>query len=158
MGRPTSNDLRERIVQGVESGKSRRAVAAQFEVSPSTAVRVVSRYAATGSVAPAKQGRPRGSGKLGPHRAFLIAQVERQPDITMAELAAVLEAERDLKVDPSNLSKFLIALGYSYKKKPFWPGSKNAATSSRTVLTGAACANPSCAGSRAGSSSPPKPR
>ena len=58
MGKPTSNDLRERMVWGVVGGKSRRGVAAQFEVAPSTAVRVVARYEATGSVEPAKQGRP----------------------------------------------------------------------------------------------------
>ena len=124
MGRATSNDLRQRIVQGVEGGRSRRGVAAQFEVAPSTAVRVVARYEATGSVEPAKQGRPRGSGKLGPHRDFVLAQVERKPDISMPELAAVLEAERGLKVDPSNLSKFLIAQGYSYKKNPSRPGTE----------------------------------
>lgn len=124
MGKPTSNELRERMVRGVESGQSRRAVAARLQVAPSTAVRVVSRYAATGSVEPAKQGRPPGSGKLGPHRDFLIAQVERKADITMPELAAVLQAERDLEVDPSNLSKFLIAQGYSYKKNPSGQGAR----------------------------------
>jgi transposase len=43
--------------RGIASGKSRRAVAAQL--APSTAVRVQARYAATGSVDPARQGRPR---------------------------------------------------------------------------------------------------
>lgn len=124
MGKSTSSDLRHRMVRGIEAGKSRRAVAAQFEVAPSTAVRVMSRYEATGSIEPAKQGRPPGSGKLGPHREFLLAQVDRKPDITMPELAAVLEAERDLKVDPSNLSKFLIAQGYSYKKNASGQGAR----------------------------------
>ena len=111
MGKSISTDLRHRMVRGVESGKSRRAVAAQFEVAPSTAVRLMSRYQATGSVDAAKQGRPSGSGKLGPHKAYLIAQVERKPDITMPELARVLEAECGVKVDPSNLSKLLCAQG-----------------------------------------------
>ena len=48
MGKPLSNDLRLRMVRGVASGKSRRAVAAQFEVAPSTSVRVRARYGATG--------------------------------------------------------------------------------------------------------------
>lgn len=124
MGRPTSEDLRLRLVRGVESGKSRRAVAAQFEVAPSTAVRILSRYQETGSVRPAKQGRPHGSGKLGPHRDFLIAQVECKPDITMPALAAVLQAERGLKIDPSNLSKLLIAEGYSFKKNASGQGTR----------------------------------
>jgi transposase len=66
MGKPISSDLRERIVRGVETGQSRRSMAARFEVAASTAVRIQARYTATRSVAPARQGRPEGSGKLGP--------------------------------------------------------------------------------------------
>ena len=116
MGKAISNDLRVRMVRGIASGKSRRAVAAQFEVAPSTAVRVQARYAATGSVEPARQGRPRGSGKLGPYREVLIEKVKAQPDITMPDLAAWLEAEHGVTADPSNLSKLLCKAGFSYKK------------------------------------------
>ena len=116
MGKPLSIDLRVRMVRGIASGKSRRAVAAQFEVAPSTAVRVQARYAATGSVEPAPLGRPRGSGKLMPYRAALIEQVKARPDITMPELAAWLEAEHDVTVDPSNLSRLLCRAGFSFKK------------------------------------------
>mgnify|MGYP000214477730 CR=1 FL=1 len=116
MGKPLSNDLRLRMVRGVASGKSRRAVAAQFEVAPSTAVRVQARYGATGSVEPAPLGRPKGSGKLAAYREALIEQVKTQPDITMPELAAWLEAEHGVAVDPSNLSRLLCRAGYSFKK------------------------------------------
>ncbi len=116
MGKSVSSDLRLRMVRGIASGKSRRAVAAQFEVAPSTAVRVQSRYAATGSVEPAKQGRPKGSGKLGPCREAIVDRVKAQPDITMPDLAAWLEAEHGVTVDPSNLSKLLCKEGFTYKK------------------------------------------
>ena len=116
MGRAVSNDLRVRMVRGIAAGKSRREVAAQFEVAPSTAVRVQARYAATGSVAPAPQGRPKGSGKLGPYREVVIEKVKAKPDITMPELAAWLEGEQGVAIDPSNLSKFLCKAGFSYKK------------------------------------------
>lgn len=116
MGRAVSNDLRLRMVRGIAAGKSRREVAAQFEVAPSTAVRVQARYAATGSVEPARQGRPPGSGKLGPYRDVLIEKVTAKPDITMPELAAWLAAEHGVTADPSNLSKFLCKEGFSYKK------------------------------------------
>ena len=116
MGRAISSDLRLRMVRGIASGKSRRAVAAQFEVAPSTAVRVQARYAATGSVEPAKQGRPKGSGKLAPYREVLIGRVKARPDITMPELAVWLEAEHGVAADPSNLSKLLCKAGFSYKK------------------------------------------
>ena len=116
MGKSVSNDLGHRMVRGIASGKSRRAVAAQFEVAPSTAVRVQARYETTGSVEPAKQGRPKGSGKLGPVQDAIIAKVEVQPDITMPDLAACLEAEHGVTADPSNLSKLLCRHGFSYKK------------------------------------------
>jgi transposase len=116
MGKPVSNDLRLRMVRGVADGKSRRAVAMQFEVAPSTAVRVQSRFAATGSIAPAQQGRPKGSGKLGPYTQAILDKVKGQPDITMPDLAAWLETAHSVTVDPSNLSKLLCRHGFTYKK------------------------------------------
>lgn len=116
MARIVSQDLRLRLVRGIASGKSRRAVAAQFEVAPSTAVRVQARYALTGSVEPARQGRPIGSGKLGPYRQAIVEKVRAQPDITMPDLGRWLDAEHGMLVDPSNLSKFLRREGFTYKK------------------------------------------
>ena len=116
MGKSISHDLRLRMVRGIAAGKSRRAVAAQFEVAPSTAVRVQSRFAATGSVDPARQGRPRGSGKLAPYTDAILDKVKAQPDITMPDLAAWLEAAHGQTADPSNLSKLLCRHGFTYKK------------------------------------------
>lgn len=116
MGKAVSADLRRRMVRGVASGKSRRAVAAQFEVAPSTVVKLQARLAATGSIEPARQGRPKGSGKLGPFRDAIIEKVTSQPDITMPDLAVWLEAEHGVNVDPSSLSKLLCRAGFSYKK------------------------------------------
>lgn len=116
MGRSISSDMRERIVSGVESGQSRRAMAVRYEVAPSTAVRIQKRYECTGSVAPAKQGRPRGSGKLGSYREAIVAKVLDHPDITMPDLAIWLEANHGVTADPSNLSKLLCREGFSYKK------------------------------------------
>jgi hypothetical protein len=56
MPKPYSNDLRERLVAAVESGLSRHQAAAQFEVSPSTAVNWVKRAWQTGSVEPGQMG------------------------------------------------------------------------------------------------------
>lgn len=153
MGKSVSSDLRLRMVRGIASGKSRRAVAAQFEVAPSTAVRVQARFAATGSVDPARQGRPKGSGKLGCYQDAILNKVKTQPDITMPDLAAWLEATHGVTVDPSNLSKLLCRHGFTYKKKRCWRRRKNALTSRRLVGHGATIASPSCAASRRGSSS-----
>jgi transposase len=116
MGKAISNDLRERIVRGIASGKSRRAMATRFEVAPSTAVKLQQRFERTGSVEPAHLGRAKNSGKLGPYREWLITQVEAKPDITMPDLAAKLKDERGVLVDPSNISKLLCREGYTYKK------------------------------------------
>lgn len=44
MGKAVSSDLRPRMVRGIAAGKSRRGVAAQFEVAPSTAIRIRARW------------------------------------------------------------------------------------------------------------------
>jgi transposase len=124
MGKPVSQDLRLRLVRGIADGKSRRAVAAQFEVAPSTAVRLQARYMATGSIEPARQGRPVASGKLGPYREALVGKVKAKPDITMPDLAAWLESEHGVAVDPSNLSKLLCREGFTYKKSPAGVGAR----------------------------------
>lgn len=115
MPQPLSNDLRCRLVACVEEGHSRREAAARFKTSASSAVNVMKRWRETGSVEP----RPRGGfrhGKLKPHREFILGIVEERPDITMPELAKELLAAKGVAIDPSNLSKFLIGCGLSYKK------------------------------------------
>jgi transposase len=115
MPQPLSNDLRRRLVECVEEGHSRREAAARFKTAPSSVVNVLRLWKETGSVEP----RPRGGfrhGKLKPHREFILGIVEKRPDITMPELAAELFAAKGVAIDPSNLSKFLIAQGLSFKK------------------------------------------
>jgi len=116
MGRSYSIDLRQRVVERVAGGQSRRGAAENFSVSPSFSVKLVARHARTGSLAPARQGRPPGTGKLDPYRAFLIGRVNGKPDITMPELAAELAARHAVVVDPASLSRFLRKAGFSYKK------------------------------------------
>ena len=74
------------------------------------------RFARSGSVEPAKQGQPAGSGKLSPYAAFLIGAVEETPDITMPELCDRLMAIHAVTVDPAALSRFLCKHGFTYKK------------------------------------------
>lgn len=116
MGKSYSADLRDRVVGFVASGHSRREAARRFGISESSAIRLVQRFDASGSTAPARQGRPPGGGRVGACLPFLIARVEAQPDITMPELAAALEAERGVKAHPASLSKVLVKAGYTYKK------------------------------------------
>jgi transposase len=116
MGKGYSLDLRKRVVSHVKSGHSRREAARHFGISESCAVKLLQRVEATGSPAPARQGRPRGGGKLARHRDFLIERVRARTDITMPELAEVLMKERGVEADPSSLSRMLCRAGFSYKK------------------------------------------
>jgi transposase len=116
MGKGYSADLRARVYGEIEGGQSRRAAARRFGVSASTGVRLAQRMAATGTLAPSRQGRPPGGGKLAAYAEALIGWVEATEDITMAELAAKLEAECGVTAHPASLSRFLIKAGFTVKK------------------------------------------
>jgi transposase len=103
-----SQTLRERLWGFVAAGGSRRGAARHFGVSASTAVRVAASQAERDTLAPKKQGRPPGKGKLAPYVDFLVEIVEAVPDITLEELAAALEAEHGVRVHPSSISWVLI--------------------------------------------------
>lgn len=116
MGKSSSADLRVRIVGAIEGGQSCRSAARRFGVSAATAVRLAQRKAQTGSLAPARQGRPAGSGLLAAHVEALAGWVDADGDITMPELAARLLAERGVKAHPASLSRLLIRHGFTVKK------------------------------------------
>lgn len=116
MGKSYSADLRERVQRHIDKGHSRRDASRRFGVSPSFAVKLAQRVAVTGSTSPSRQGRPPGDGKLAAHMARLIGWVEGQPDITMPELALLLETATGVRVHPASLSRALLAAGFTYKK------------------------------------------
>jgi transposase len=116
MGKSYSLDLRERVVEFVRAGHARREAARRFNVSTSFAVKLLQRVERQGSCAPDRQGRPLGTGKLGPHEGFIIGAVHAKPDITMPELKALLGRERGVSAAPCTLSQFLCRRGFTYKK------------------------------------------
>ena len=117
MGHCYSLDLRVRVADFVEAGHTCRAAARHFEVSDSCAIKLMQRKRQMGSLAPARQGRPPGGGKLVAYETFLIQTVEARPAITMPELAVRLRAEHGVAA-PAMLSRFLCQRGFSYKKMP----------------------------------------
>ena len=116
MGKSSSSDLRVRTIGEIERGQSCRAAARRFGVAPATAVRLARRKAETGSLAPSRQGRPAGSGRLAAHVATLVGWVEAEGDITMPELAARLLAEKAVTVHPASLSRFMRVHGFRFRK------------------------------------------
>jgi len=116
MGRAHSSDLRDRVYAAIVEGGSRRAAARRFGVSAATAVRLAQRKAQTGSLAPARQGRPAGSGKLSAYRDIVIAWVDADGDLTLPELAERLSSEHGIAAHPSSLSRLLRGAGFTVKK------------------------------------------
>lgn len=114
MTKAYSMDLRRRIVRLVESGHSRRAAAAQFEVSAAFVVKLMAAFHSSGSFAPKPEGGWRYS-KLDPQRDFLLRRLKEKADITMPELASEL-AWVGLRIDPASLSRWFRRNGYRYKK------------------------------------------
>src|SRR5204862_328827 len=83
MPAPLSGDLRERIVAAIRDGSSMRGAAARFSVSPSSAIKLMARFRATGSVAPARYGGHRRPDFL-PHQELLRALGTSRHDLALA--------------------------------------------------------------------------
>ncbi len=100
-----SLDLRVRVSGFIEAGHSCRAAARHFGVSDSCAIKLMQRQRQSGSLAPARQGRRPGRGKLMGYETFLVRIVEAEPAITMPELAARLLDEHGIVAAPAMLSR-----------------------------------------------------
>src|ERR1019366_2855041 len=132
MGRPYSNDLRERVVAAVETGgMSRRQAASAFDVGISTVIDWVRRFRQTGSVAPGQMGGHKPKVIAGEHRIFLLERT-RGKDFTLRGLVAEL-AERGLKVDYHTVWSFVHNEKLSFKKNR---ASKRAGSSRRGAQPG----------------------
>ena len=80
MGTCLSDDLRIRVVSEVEKGSSRRAAAARFGVSVSSAIRWTRAFHQTGSAEAKPQGGDRRSKRIEAHRAFILKTVAQRKD------------------------------------------------------------------------------
>jgi transposase len=115
MARSLSGDLRTRVVEAVASGASRRQAAARFGVSVSSAIRWVQVWRARGDVRARPQGGDRRSHRIEAQAGFLLDQIERTPDVTLAELQALLR-ERGVPVGIGTLWRFFDRRDISFKK------------------------------------------
>jgi transposase len=115
MPKACSEDLRARVVAAVEAGASRRAAAARFSVSASSAVKWLQRWREAGNVAVSPRGGSRSA--LDDHADFLLGLIAAQPDLTLDEVGARL-AERGLGASRTAVWRFFARHGISFKKKP----------------------------------------
>jgi transposase len=112
-----SQDLRDRVIDAVIDGRvSRRAAAARFGVSLSSAIKWVQRFERTGSRRAARMGGYKRV-KIEPHRPFLEALRAEKPDITLRALCERLLTERGVKADTSMMSRFFRRIGVTLKKR-----------------------------------------
>src|SRR5216684_3318604 len=115
MPKAYSGDLRERVIETVEAGASRREAAERFEVSVASAVKWLQRWREKRSAAP----RPRG-GSISPLEEFaaeVLALIAERPDLTLVETVAELRKRR-IKTSRSSLWRFLDRHNITLKKKP----------------------------------------
>jgi transposase len=116
MGKPYSDDLRERAVLALEAGYTRVEVAELYSLSLSSVGRYIRRKREKGSVSPEKFGGYKRS-SLEPHTDLVRKLVAEQPDSTLAELQARLAKER-VRVSQTTIFRFLRQLKLTFKKKP----------------------------------------
>ena len=118
MPKSYSIDLRERVIDAVEAGASRREAGERFEISASSSIRWLQRWRESGSAAP----KPRG-GSVSPLEEFapqVLALIAEQPDLTLVETVKELRRRR-IRTSRSSLWRFLDRHGITFKKKPFKP-------------------------------------
>ena len=115
MGKPYSDDLRERVVAAIESGHTREQVAELYNMALSTVGGFIKRKRETGSVSPDKFGGYK-TFSLEPHTDLVKELVAQQPDRTLAELRDRL-AKEQVTVSQSAISRFLHHIDLTFKKK-----------------------------------------
>jgi transposase len=129
MPKSYSADLRERVIEAVETGESRREAADRFEVSVSSAVKWVQRWRQSGSAA----AKPRG-GSISPLEECaerILAVIVAHPDLTLMETVAELRKQR-IRTSKSALSQFCVRHDITFKKKPAGRGAGAGGRGSRT--------------------------
>jgi len=114
MPKSLSGDLRQRVIEAVQAGASRREAAERFEISASSAVKWLQGWRDHGVCAP----KPRGGSRsiLEDYAERILALIDEQPDRTLDELLAAMHRRR-IPGSRSALWRFLIAMT-SRTKKP----------------------------------------
>ena len=114
MARPYSQDLRERVVQAVVGGLSRRKAAAVFDVGIATVIEWVRVWRESGRLEAKAMGGDRNS-RLKGERAWLLERIAACPDLTLEEIRAELAARGKI-VGYGTVWRFFAAEDISFKK------------------------------------------
>jgi transposase len=121
MPKPYSLDLRERVIETVAAGASRREAAELYGLSPSVVVIWVQRWETTGSIV----ARPSG-GSVSPledHAEFLLGLVAERPDLTLDEIVTAMAKAR-IAGSRTAVWRFYERHGITFKKNSVRGGAK----------------------------------
>ena len=117
MTRALSEDLRQRVIEAVEGGLSRRAAADRFGIGVSTAIKWVRKWRSTGSWSADPMGGDRRSGGIDIHLEDILTLVAAKPDTTLAEIVTHLAEVRGFRTSISSVHRLFVRHGLSYKKR-----------------------------------------
>jgi transposase len=110
-----SLDLRERIVQAVESGMSQSEAAAVFRVGERTVKRYLHQWRTTGALVP--RPRPGKRPTIRPEQyPAVLAQLAATPDATLAEHCARWLERTGMALSVSAWCRLEQRLGWTHKK------------------------------------------
>ncbi len=123
MSRALSSDLRSRVIAAVEAGSSRRAAAARFGVSVSSAIRWMQDWRESGRDQARRQGGDRRSQRAEACKDIILAAVDAKVDITLVELAELLRRDHGVAVAPSTVWRLLDRHHMTVKKRQPMPPS-----------------------------------
>lgn len=114
---PYSLDLRKKIVEAYETGKtSIRKVAKQFMVNPKTVERLVKQNRERGNLEAKKAGNPTPS-QLEAHKELVIATVEANSDWTLAQYCEEIGEKTGVHVTTGAMCRYLKKQNLTLKKR-----------------------------------------
>lgn len=128
MARALSVDLRRRVIRAIEEGASCRQAATRFGVSASSAIRWHALARRADDPAPRRVGGDRRSARMEAHAPVILGAIERQPDITLADLRGEL-ARYGIAVSIAGLWRFFARRRITVKKGPGMRRSRTVPTS-----------------------------
>lgn len=115
MGKPYSDDLRDRVVAAMASGRSCRDVGGAFAIAPSTAGNWYRLYRRTSSYGARPMGGDRRS-KLTGEIGWIAERLAATPELTLGEVREDL-AGRGVRVSYASVWRTVRRLGLRHKKK-----------------------------------------
>jgi transposase len=119
MGTAFAQDLRERVIDAMESGDfSRQEVADDLRVSVWYVDGVMKRYRHTGS----REAKPWNGGVrqvLSEHQEWIRTTVGQTPDVTLEELCTRLKRDKKVTASPSMMCRELADMALPLKKSRF---------------------------------------